>query len=48
VGLPADLRFVSFNQSTTPVVEGVVQVVGADKEPVTSPPRATITWHKWV
>jgi protease secretion system membrane fusion protein len=37
VGLPADLRFVSFNQSTTPVVEGVVQVIGADKEPVTSP-----------
>ncbi len=36
-GLPADLRFVSFNQSTTPVVEGVVQVVGADKEPVLNP-----------
>jgi protease secretion system membrane fusion protein len=36
-GLPADLRFVSFNQSTTPVVEGLVLVVGADKEPVTTP-----------
>jgi protease secretion system membrane fusion protein len=28
---------VSFNQSTTPVVPGVVKVVGADKEPVTNP-----------
>ena len=37
VGQPADLRFVGFNQSTTPVVEGLVQVVGADKEPVTHP-----------
>jgi len=36
-GMPADLRFVSFNQSTTPVVPGVVKVVGADKEPVTNP-----------
>ena len=36
-GMPADLRFVSFNQSTTPVVPGVVKVVGADKEPVTTP-----------
>jgi len=35
--MPADLRFVSFNQSTTPVVPGVVKVVGADKEPVTNP-----------
>ena len=37
VGMPADLRFISFNQSTTPVVEGSVQVVGADKEPVATP-----------
>lgn len=37
VGLPADLRFVNFNQSTTPVVEGEVQVVGADREPVATP-----------
>jgi protease secretion system membrane fusion protein len=36
-GMPADLRFVSFNQSTTPVIDGVVKVVGADKEPVTNP-----------
>lgn len=37
VGMPADLRFVSFNQSTTPVITGVLTVVGADKEPVTNP-----------
>lgn len=37
VGMPADLRFISFNQSTTPVIEGAVQVVGADKEPVATP-----------
>ena len=36
-GMPADLRFVSFNQSTTPVIAGEVKVVGADKEPVTNP-----------
>ncbi len=37
VGMPADLRFVSFNQSTTPVITGEVKVVGADKEPVVNP-----------
>jgi protease secretion system membrane fusion protein len=37
LGMPTDLRFVSFNQSTTPVIEGVLKVVGADKEPVTNP-----------
>lgn len=31
VGMLADLRFVAFNQSTTPVIPGVVKVVGADK-----------------
>ena len=31
VGMLADLRFVAFNQDTTPVIPGVVKVVGADK-----------------
>lgn len=30
-GQPADIRFTSFNQSTTPVVQGVVRSVGVDK-----------------
>ncbi|MEX8517121.1 MAG: HlyD family type I secretion periplasmic adaptor subunit [Leptothrix sp. (in: b-proteobacteria)] len=30
-GLSADLRFSAFNQRTTPVVSGVVKLVGADK-----------------
>jgi protease secretion system membrane fusion protein len=30
VGLEADLRFVAFNQSTTPVIEGRVSLVGVD------------------
>ena len=34
VGMPTDMRFIAFNQSTTPVIPGVVKVVGADKEPV--------------
>ena len=33
VGLNADLRFVAFNMTTTPVVEGTVKLVGADKLP---------------
>jgi protease secretion system membrane fusion protein len=31
VGMEADMRFVAFNQDTTPVIPGVVKVVGADK-----------------
>ena len=31
VGLQTDLRFSAFNQNTTPVVPGVVKLVGADK-----------------
>ena len=31
VGLSTDLRFSAFNQNTTPVVPGVVKLVGADK-----------------
>jgi protease secretion system membrane fusion protein len=31
VGLSADLRFSAFNQNTTPVVPGLVKLVGADK-----------------
>ncbi|MDH4390030.1 MAG: HlyD family type I secretion periplasmic adaptor subunit [Aquabacterium sp.] len=31
MGLPADVRFSAFNQTTTPVVPGVVRLVGADK-----------------
>jgi protease secretion system membrane fusion protein len=30
-GLPADLRFSAFNQNTTPIVPGVITLVGADK-----------------
>jgi protease secretion system membrane fusion protein len=36
-GMPTDMRFTSFNHATTPVVSGVVKVVGADKEPVQNP-----------
>jgi protease secretion system membrane fusion protein len=32
-GLLADLRFTAFNQATTPVIPGRVQLVGADKQP---------------
>jgi protease secretion system membrane fusion protein len=31
--MPTDMRFTAFNQSTTPVIPGIVTVVGADKEP---------------
>ena len=37
VGMPTDMRFTGFNQVTTPVIPGVVKVVGADKEPSTNP-----------
>jgi protease secretion system membrane fusion protein len=37
VGMPTDMRFTSFNITTTPVVSGVVKVVGADKEPAQNP-----------
>jgi protease secretion system membrane fusion protein len=33
VGLNADLRFVAFNSTTTPVIPGNVKLVGADKLP---------------
>jgi len=33
VGMPTDMRFTAFNQSTTPIIPGMVSVVGADKEP---------------
>ena len=31
--MPADMRFVAFNVDTTPVIEGAVKLVGADKQP---------------
>lgn len=31
IGMEADMRFVAFNQSTTPVIPGMIKVVGADK-----------------
>jgi len=31
-GMLADMRFVAFNLSTTPVIPGLVKVVGADKQ----------------
>jgi len=37
VGMPTDMRFTAFNQTTTPVVPGMVKVVGADKEPAQNP-----------
>ena len=37
VGMPTDMRFTAFNQSTTPVIPGVVKVLGADKEPGATP-----------
>jgi protease secretion system membrane fusion protein len=37
VGMPTDMRFTAFNQSTTPVIPGVMSVVGADKEPGGNP-----------
>jgi protease secretion system membrane fusion protein len=33
VGLKVDMRFTSFNQNITPVVPGIVKLVGADKQP---------------
>ena len=33
VGLPADMRFSAFNADVTPVIEGKVTLVGADKQP---------------
>ena len=35
--MPTDMRFTAFNQATTPVIPGVVSVVGADKEPSPNP-----------
>lgn len=37
VGMLADMRFSAFNQSTTPVIEGELKVVGADKLAGTMP-----------
>ena len=37
VGMPTDMRFTAFNQSTTPIIPGLVTVVGADKEPGSNP-----------
>jgi protease secretion system membrane fusion protein len=37
VGLVTDLRFTAFNQITTPVVPGVVKLVGADRLPPLPP-----------
>jgi protease secretion system membrane fusion protein len=37
VGMLADMRFVAFNQTTTPVIEGELKVVGADKLAGTTP-----------
>lgn len=33
VGLNADMRFTAFNRTTTPVIPGVVRMVGADRMP---------------
>jgi protease secretion system membrane fusion protein len=37
VGMPTDMRFTGFNQATTPVIPGIVKVLGADKEPGANP-----------
>ena len=31
--MPVDMRFIAFNADTTPVIEGTVKLVGADKQP---------------
>lgn len=36
-GLPADMRFLAFNQATTPVIPGQVKLVGADKQSSNTP-----------
>ena len=33
IGLQADMRFTAFNQDITPVIPGIVKLVGADKQP---------------
>jgi len=37
VGLPTDMRFTAFNQQSTPVIPGVVRLVGADRQPPQPP-----------
>jgi protease secretion system membrane fusion protein len=37
IGLATDLRFTAFNQNTTPVIPGLVKLVGADKLPPLPP-----------
>lgn len=37
VGMPTDMRFTAFNSSTTPIIPGVVKVLGADKESGANP-----------
>jgi protease secretion system membrane fusion protein len=37
VGMPTDMRFTAFNADTTPIIPGVVKVIGADKEPSANP-----------
>jgi len=37
IGMPTDMRFTAFNQATTPVIPGIVKVLGADKEPGANP-----------
>ena len=37
VGMPTDMRFTAFNQSITPIIPGIVKVLGADKEPGATP-----------
>jgi len=40
VGMITDLRFSNFNKDTTPVVQGIVKTVGADKESGANPSEA--------
>jgi protease secretion system membrane fusion protein len=37
VGMPTDMRFTAFNSDTTPIIPGVVKIIGADKEPSANP-----------
>jgi protease secretion system membrane fusion protein len=37
IGLATDLRFTAFNHNTTPVIPGLVKLVGADKLPPLPP-----------
>lgn len=44
IGMPTDMRFTAFNQSTTPVIPGIVKVLGRTKSRAPIPKKETFTW----